>query len=314
MKKFLNINAKFSLKQRNNQLWGIVFVLPFWIGAAFVMSKIFITGIAFAFGEISFSKGLSIKLNGFENFHYIFRVDPNAGSMILGEIKDLLTTLPMILVFSLFIAVVLNSEVVGRTFFRAVFFLPVIVCTGLIGAVDKASLVVDFMSETADTVEATGLLSAMGDITEFLQGLNFSPSVIEFVADMANNIMDIVTLSGVQILFFLAGIQSISPQLYEAARVEGASSWEIFWKITLPCIVPTMVVNLIYTLVECLTRDDTALYEYVSTISFEQGLYGYGSAAAWFYFLCIVILLLLIFGSIRIGTIINERSLKEELK
>ena len=258
-----------------------------------------VMGIKFAFSDISFSGGMSVKFVGFKNFFYIFRVDPNAVTMILEELKSLLVTLPIILIFSLFVAVLLNSDVRGRTFFRAIFFLPVIICTGLISAIDKQSLVMEFMSESADTVETSGLVSAMGDITEFLQNLNFSPELITFVSGLADNIMSIVNLSGVQILFFLAAIQSISPQLYEAARVEGASVWEIFWKITLPSIIPTMIVNVIYTLVEYLTRDNTALYNYVYTISFEQGLFGYGAAAAWLYFLCIIVLMGLIYIGVK---------------
>lgn len=307
-----SLKLKYSFGGRNNQLWGIFFVLPFWIGAGLFLIKMLVMGIRFAFSDINFSGGMTVKFAGIKNFHYIFRVDPNAITMILGELKSLLVTLPIILVFSLFVAVLLNSDIKGRTVFRAIFFLPVIVCTGLISSIDKQSLVMEFMSDSANTIESSGFVSVMGDITEFLQGLNFSPELISIVSGMADNIMEIVNLSGVQILFFLAGIQSISPQLYEAAHVEGASSWEIFWKITLPSILPTMVVNVIYTLVEYLTRDDTALYEYVSTLSFEQGLFGYGSAAAWFYFLCIVVLMGLIFAGVRICSNIAERSRKEE--
>ena len=314
MKNSLTKKRRFSFESRNNQLWGMVFVAPFWIGAVLLLFKMIYTIVTFAFSEVSIANGASTTFTGWDNLHHVFRVDPNFASTLSGEIKDMLITLPMILIFALFVAVILNSEVPGRTVFRAIFFLPVIVCVGMLSTIDQTNAAMTFMTDSSTASETAGIVSAIGDITEFLQSLNFSPQLISFVSDMANNIMEIMNLSGVQILFYLAGIQSISPQLYEAARVEGASGWEIFWKITLPSILPTMVVNLIYTLVECLTRDNTSIATYIKTISIDNGYYGHGAAMSLSYFVCIAGVLLVIFGGILIATKVMERARREEYR
>lgn len=314
MKNNLTKKRKFSFEKRNNQLWGMVFVAPFWIGAILLLFKMIYTIVTFAFSEVSIANGASTEFIGMANFHHIFRVDPTFTSTLLGELKDMVITLPMILIFALFVAVILNSDVPGRTIFRAIFFLPVIVCVGMLSTIDQTNSSMVFMTDSSTASETAGIVSAIGDITEFLQGLNFSPQLISFVSDMANNIMEIMNLSGVQILFYLAGIQSISPQLYEAARVEGASGWEIFWKITLPSILPTMVVNLIYTLVECLTRDNTQIASYIKTISINKGYYGHGAAMSLTYFLCIAAILIVIFVAIIIAMKITERARREEYR
>lgn len=314
MKNNLTKKRKFSFESRNNQLWGLVFLAPFLIGAVLLLFKMMYTIASFAFSEVDIANGASTTFIGWDNFHHIFRVDANFGSTLVEELKDMVITLPMILIFALFVAVILNSDVPGRTVFRAIFFLPVIVCCGMLSTIDQTNAAMTFMTDSSTASETAGIVSAIGDITEFLQGLNFSPQLISFVSDMANNIMEIMNLSGVQILFYLAGIQSISPQLYEAARVEGASGWEIFWKITLPSILPTMVVNLIYTLVECLTRDNTQIAAYIKEISINRGYYGHGAAMSLTYFLCIAVILLLIFGVILIGTKIAARARREEYR
>lgn len=314
MKNNLTKKRKFSVEKRNNQLWGMVFVSPFWVGAVFILFNMIYTIVRFAFSDVSIANGITTKAVGWENFRYIFRSDATFAPTLLDDLKDLVITLPMILIFALFVAVILNSDVPGRTFFRAVFFLPVIVCVGLLSTIDQTNMAMTFMTDTSSTTETAGVVSAIGNITQFLQNLNFSPEMISFVSNMANNIMEIMNLSGVQILFYLAGIQSISPQLYEAARVEGASSWEVFWKITLPSIAPTMLVNLIYTLVECLTRDDTELADYIQEISLNRGFYGRGAAMSLVYFLCIAVILLVIFAAILIGMKITERSRREEYR
>lgn len=97
-----------------------------------------------------------------------------------------------------------------------------------------------------------------------------------------------------QILIFLAGIQSISPSIYESASVEGATAWEMFWKITLPMVSPMLLVNVFYTIIDNLTRDNNELMNYIRNISFSQGMYGEGAAMAWLYFLVVAVILVVL--------------------
>ena len=298
--------------RRDNQLVGLVFVSPFLIGFFLIFIKLFSSGIQFAFSDVTIEDGLQKTFVAWKNFHYALRVDPLYTEIVKSEIISLLTTIPIILIFSLFVAVVLNKKVWGRTAFRAIFFLPVIISTGLLTRLDAGNHVMSVMSAAAvetDGATALGGLAAIGDVSLFLQQLKFSPSLIETVSKAATNVMDIINRSGVQILIFLAGIQSISPSVYEAANVEGATAWETFWKITLPMVSPMVIVNVVYTVIECLTRDNTTLMGYVNNMAFSKGQYGYAAAMAWLYFVLVALLLVVMVLIVRKLTLSTRREL-----
>ena len=281
------------MKKRNNsrlnQNVGIVFSLPFIVGLAVFFIPTVFMGIRFAVSDVSIPNGLSLTFSGIKNIKYALRVDPDYFQLVLSDLGGLLTTLPIVLIFSLFVAVLLNSKVWGKGFFRVIFFLPVIACVGMLAA-GANNLVMQTMTSNAQETENEAL-TAMSDITKMLQSLSFSPQLISIVAGAANNIMDIVNRSGVQILIFLAGIQSISPSIYESADVEGASGWEVFWKITLPMISPMMIANVLFTFVDSITRSDTKLISFVENMAFSRAEFGYAAAMAWFHYLCLIVML-----------------------
>ncbi len=274
---------------RLNQNVGIVFSLPFIVGLLIFFIPTVFMGMRFAVSEVSVAQGLSLKFTGISNLKYALRVDARYFQLVLSDLGSLLTTLPIVLIFSLFVAVLLNSKVWGKGFFRVIFFLPVIACVGMLAA-NFSNLVMQNMTSSAQETESEAL-TAMSDITKMLQNLNFSPQLISTVSGAANNIMDIVNRSGVQILIFLAGIQSISPSIYESANVEGASGWEVFWKITLPMISPMMIANVLFTFVDSITRSDTEIVNYVKNMAFSRAEFGYAAAMAWFHYLCLLVML-----------------------
>ncbi len=287
MKKCLK-GKRTLINKRDNQLVGLVFVLPFLIGFLLIFSKMLYDGLhaAFSITELG-STGMTYTFTGFSNFYYALRVDPLFIQRALEDLKSLLVTIPLIMIFSLFMAVVLNNDIWGRTFFRVIFFLPVIVSTGLLTKLDSGNAVMSAMSAAAVETQSGSAVASIGDITEFLQQLRFSPTLIETVASVADNVVNIVNRSGVQILMFLAGIQSISPSVYEAADVEGATGWEKFWKITLPMVSPIIVVCLIYTVIECLSNSDSALMGHIEYLAFTGGKFGEAAAMSWLYFITV---------------------------
>ena len=274
---------------RMNQNVGIVFSLPFLLGLVIFFLPTVFMGLRFAFSEVSVAEGLSLSFTGMKNLTYALRVDPNYFQLVISDLSGLLTTLPVVVIFSLFVAVLLNSKVWGKGAFRVIFFLPVIACVGMLAAAGSNLVMETMANEAADTDNAT--LSAMSDITTMLENLSFSPALIEFVSGAANNIMDIVNRSGVQILIFLAGIQSISPSIYESANVEGASGWEVFWKITLPMISPMIIANVLFTFVDSITRSNTKLVTYVQNMAFNKAEFGYAAAMSWFHYFCLLLML-----------------------
>ena len=289
---------------RINQNVGIVFSLPLIIGLLIFFIPTVVMGFRFAMSDVSVAQGLELKFTGFENIKYALRVDPNYFKLVISDISDLITTLPIVLVFSLFIAVLLNGKVWGKSAFRVIFFLPVIACVGMLAS-GASNLVMETMVSGAQDTESE-VLSAMSDVTTMLQSLSFSPKLISFVSNAANNIMDIVNRSGVQILIFLAGLQSISPSIYESAQVEGASGWETFWKITLPMILPMMVANVLFTFVDSITRSNTEMVSYIQNMAFGKAQFGYAAAMSWFHYFCLVIVL----GLIAVIFVIVKRTMK----
>ena len=274
---------------RINQNVGIVFSLPLIIGLLIFFIPTVFMGFRFAFSDVSVAEGLDLKFTGIENLKYALRVDPKYFQLVISDLTSLITTLPIVLVFSLFVAVLLNGKVRGKSIFRVIFFLPVIACVGMLAS-SNSNLVMETMTTGAQETESE-VLSAMSDVTAMLQSLSFSPKLISFVSTAANNIMDIVNRSGVQILIFLAGIQSISPSIYESAHVEGASGWEVFWKITLPMIMPMMIANVLFTFVDSITRSNTEMVSYIQNMAFGKAQFGYAAAMSWFHYLCLVVML-----------------------
>ena len=290
---------------RTNQNVGIVFSLPFIIGLLIFFIPTVFMGFRFALSEVSVAEGLTLNFTGIENLKYALRVDPNYFQLVISDLTNLITTLPIVLVFSLFVAVLLNGKVWGKSAFRVIFFLPVIACVGMLASSNN-NLVMETMTSNAQETENAGL-TAMSDVTTMLQSLSFSPKLISFVSDAANNIMDIVNRSGVQILIFLAGIQSISPSIYESANVEGASGWETFWKITLPMIMPMMLANVLFTFVDSITRSNTDMVSYVQSMAFSKAEFGYAAAMSWFHYLCLIIML----GFIALIAVIVLKAMKK---
>lgn len=184
---------------------------------------------------------------------------------------------PIILVFSLFIAIMLNQDFPGRMLFRVVFFLPIIFTSGYI--------LTEFVNQGEGTL---GFLERFS-IGEYLDQFLSDSSWAKPVKDVLNRFVLVLWYSGVQILIFLAGRQTISKSSYESARIDGATPWEVFWKITLPAMSPFILLNLIYTVVDMFTFPYNPVIELINT-----GNYGYNSALAWIYFVVIVLFLAII--------------------
>uniref|UniRef100_A9U874 Predicted protein n=1 Tax=Physcomitrium patens TaxID=3218 RepID=A9U874_PHYPA len=190
---------------------------------------------------------------------------------------------PLIVIFSLFLAVLLNQRFVGRAIARSIFFLPVILASGVIANLETSSLV-----QAINEQNAGGAVSGLGtsELTRIMVNSGVSDNIVAYLTSAVDRIYQIVSQSGVQILIFLAGIQSVSPQLYEASKIEGATGYEAFWKITLPMVSPLILVNVIYTVIDSFSRSEmTTLIRETGFTNFNFGL---SSAMAWIYFLAIM--------------------------
>lgn len=281
-----------SRLQVKKQIAGWIFVLPFVIGFLFYFAPVVINSLIYSFSNVETTDtGMVSTWAGLKNFSYAINTDTKFVQYLTESVTTLLANTPSILIFSLFIAVMLNQKMRGRAGFRAIFFIPVIIATGMVERADLNNAVMNNLA-AAEAIDSGALaessqMFSLDDVTELLSSLNFSVQLTSYVTSAVNNILDIVNQSGIQILIFLAGLQSISPSIYESAEIEGATAWECFWKITFPMISPMILVNLFYTIIDFFTRSSSTMMEYVHTISFEKSLYAEASAMSWIYFGCI---------------------------
>ena len=188
----------------------------------------------------------------------------------------------VIMIFSLFIAIILNQKFRGRTLARAIFFLPVLIATGPVISVINGDMASTGISGAAQfsTLFKTDLVS---ELLEFVGIYNINPKFTNFIEDITSNVLNLVWNSGIQILIFLSALQNIPPSAKEAANMEGATAWEFFWKITFPMISPMILANIVYTIIDAFVSTDNQVMKYI--LSYQRnGQYGYSSAMAWIYF------------------------------
>ena len=186
------------------------------------------------------------------------------------------------LILSLILAILLNQKFRGRLFFRALYFMPVIIATGVV--IDLISgMSGSDMTASAVNESVSGGMFSVQDIVSIL---DLPAEVADFVQKIISNIFDLIWNSGVQTVLFLAGLQSIPATLYEASKVEGATKWEEFWFITFPMLSNVTLLVVVYTMVELFVSKNNALVANVYNLM-RAAVYDKTSAMMWFYFLCV---------------------------
>ena len=281
--------------QRRLSYW--VMLIPFLAGFVFIFVGVYINSLRYSFMNVRLlpAGGFEQTWTGFSNFLFLLREEPNYLINIQTSVVEMIMFVLFITIFSLFIAVLLNRKMPGRSFFRAMFFVPVILATGFIARTDMQSMIINAVqmslsAESGATAVGGGVFSYW-NVQELLFALNFSPMLTGTVTTAANRIVDIINGSGIKILIFLAGLQSISPHIYESANIDGATGWEIFWLITFPMITPLVLVNAIYTIINFLTMPTNAIMLQIENYRLRPGGMGIASAMAWFYFLVVLVCL-----------------------
>lgn len=282
---------------------GWVFVLPFVLGFIIIYLPVIIESIRLSFYRIRPITGGGFELIpvGFQNYQEALFVDPDFVKTLVSGLKQLAFDIPAIVIFSLFMAVLLNQKMVGRAAFRAIFFIPVILSTGLIESIDAQNIMSDYMDSAEGINDGTGsstaseLVSAM-DIERLFSNMAVGSGLVEYVTTMINNIYDIVNRSGVQMLIFLSGLQSISPAIYESCSIDGATSWETFWKITFPMISPMILVNLVYTIIDSFTTESNTVMTFISGVYEQADGNVISSAMSWMYFLIVMLIIAVVAG------------------
>ena len=282
---------------------GYFFVLPFLIGFIAIYLPMIWDSIVYSFSHVTIvaGEGSVTEFVGWENYREALFVNPDFIKTLISGIKELAFDIPAIILFSLFMAVLLNQKMAGRAAFRAIFFIPVILSTGLMESIDAANIMDEYMEDSdgiASGVEkstASEIVSAI-DIENLFAGMKVGTELVEYVVTMINNIYDIVNRSGVQMLIFLAGLQSISPAIYESCSIDGATGWETFWKITFPMISPMILVNAVYTIIDSFTTNQNTVMKFIDGIYTTTNGKEISSAMSWMYFLIVILIVAAVAG------------------
>ena len=228
------------------------------------------------------SAGIYTEFNGFKNFVNAFTVDAEFLPKLGSSLGEILPNTLVIMIFSLFIAVILNQKFRGRTLARAIFFLPVLIATGPVISVINGDMTSQGISDASQfsTLFKTDLVT---ELMEFIGIYNLNQTFTDVIKNITSDVLNLVWNSGIQILIFLSALQTIPPSAKEAASIEGATAWEFFWKITFPYISPMILSNLVYTVIDAFVSTDNQVMEYVLKQS-GNWEYGYAAALAWIYF------------------------------
>ena len=294
---------KIAITRRDRM--GIIFVLPFIIGLfVFFLPSLF-NLFRFSMSDIqvlSGGRGYSLDFVGLSYYRKALMEDPQFNRMLLELLGTVLVQTPVILIFSLLIASILNQEFRGRTVSRMIFFIPVIVSTGVIAYVQNNWVSIMTVSDLGNALadaDSSGVYA-------LLERIDVGKGLIQVIVEAANGLNKIIRSSGMQIYVLLAALQEIPSSIYEAAKVEGCSAWECFWKITIPSVVPQIIICGVYTLISIFTATDTKIYEYIVNQEFVNNQLSFAGAMNVLYLLAVGVCLLVGGGVIKLANMHND--------
>lgn len=277
--------ARLTIEQRT-ALNGHLYVLPFYIGFIFFFLTPIIKSISYVFCNVNFDvTGVLTEFTGLENLKYIFNKDLDFKGNLVTSVTALLWKTPVILILSLLLAMIANINMPGKGVIRSVFFLPVILSSGVVLDTIREDDIAGLMMR-GSVVSANGSVVSSNSLANMLEQAGLSISIVNLFINISNNIFDLLFNCGIPMLIFLSGLQGISPSLYEASSVEGATAWGNFWKITLPMIMPVALINLVYIIVDNFASSSNLVMQQVLA-SVELLKLGEASAMVWVF--CVII-------------------------
>ncbi|ALS25518.1 ABC transporter permease [Paenibacillus sp. 32O-W] len=275
---------KSKMSMRSRHIWEGYSFVGLWIIGFFLFMAIPLgRSLYYSFQDLKTSReGLIAEYVGLLHYRAAFTVDVNFLPLLRDTMKTMVSHVPLILIFAMASALLLNRHARGRLLFRGIFFLPVIIASG--------SILKKLLEQGAAQLPIFMEYDLYSKLRLFIPG-----DVLVRLLEYSDSLTLVMWDSGVQTLIFLAGLQTISPQLYEAAKCDGATKWESFWKITFPMILPMIFVNTLFTMVSSFTKADNHIMNHIRTVVFGNNNYGYGSAIGWIYFIIIFFLLGIVF-------------------
>lgn len=276
--------------RKKRAITGYLFILPFLIGFLFFVAGPLLTSLRMSFSKVSLDStvGFSMQFTGLENYRRALTTDKDFNRLLWESVRSLLIDVPSIILFSLIIAVLLNRKFPGRGAVRAIFFMPVVLASGVVLGMEKSNLLLTGVQELQKGASDTTITTALQKLLLGAMGQN---SFVDVILSIIDHLYEIVISSSIQTVIFLSALQTINPSIYEAAEMEGCSQWECLWKITLPMVSPMILVNWIYTIIDRFVRADNEVMQKILDAMNVSLEYGFSSAMAWLY--CIAMLALI---------------------
>ncbi len=264
-----------------------MFVLPWEIGILLFFLVPIGQSIWYSFNEVWLDpiEGITTYFVGFDNYKQIFKFDPQFVDNLTSSLTSFTYSLPIIVIVSFIFAVILNQKFKGRVLFRSLYFLPVIIATGVVMTFLTESVggnqnpIIQLSTDASNAYSSGGI-----DFQAVLSSLNFPAEITDLMAKYINMIFNLLWDCGVQIVLFIAGLQTIPDALYEVSKVEGATSWEEFWYITLPMVSNTLLLVIVYTVIDLLTKTSDPVMKQAYDIMNKIPDYHTSSAMLWAFF------------------------------
>ena len=276
----------------NRERIGYFFVSPYIIGLIVFIIIPLAESIRISLSELTVGADrYNLDFVGTKNYSYIFMVDVNYRKDLLSSFKSMIVSVPVVILFSFFVASVLTTKFKGRGFVRTIAFLPVIITAG---AIDKL-LAEDYMADTVSASVASGGGQMASSVMSLFGNIGIPDSILAIITTSVSGIYNIVVMSAVPIVIFIAALNSISESIFEAAYVEGATKWEIFWKIKFPISTPQILTCVVYCLIDNLNNSSNVVISKIKTTIYNQWKYGQGAAMSFAYMIVIFVILFAVY-------------------
>ena len=282
--------TKKPLSYEKKYSWAVfAFVIPWIIGTIFFFIIPVMQSFIYSISSFEMAEKLQVTLVVFEHYIYALTEDSEFLPQLISAIPPMLYQVPIIVMLSLFLAMIINRKFIGRTVVRTIFFLPIVIASGIVLSIINGDVVNDVMSSSTS---ASNLFQS--DMLKILmQEMQIGDEVINFITSLVDNILNLLWSSGMQTLLFLSALQTIPVSMYEAAKIEGGTAWENFWKITFPMVSPTLLINVVYSIISSFNSYNNAVVVYINEYS-QRAHFEYSSAMCWIY----TLLMLLFVGGI----------------
>lgn len=286
------MKKKLTLVNRRS-IAGVAFISPFLIGAAIIFIPSIVQAFLFSLNELKIRPGsYEMDFQGFLYYKEALLEHATFSKTLISTVVNMLVNIPLVIVFSFFISTILNTEFLGRTAVRAILFLPVIVSSGVLVSLSSVSVVNGVLTTGSNT---SGSVSAV-DLSNLLVTIGLPAGIVTYLSQAISRLYEVINSSGVQILIFLAALQTISPAIYEAATIDGCTAWEKFWKITFPMLSPYILTNTVYSLIDLLSSEKSEAITVILSVAKSGTMDISLSAAMSFIFFGAVVVILAVFS------------------